>query len=212
MIFILIFNYHSSSFVFFRTALCFMKFKWVGNRRFYRVSGWCLQLTGRLLRGLKNDTGRTCGWFVLTLSSLTQMRATGVGEIWRGVRGPVAWHRAGDEDRSSCVWRRGWRGVPRPPQQDRKDEEAAVAAAESLRGRLHGHGARRVAEELPLVRHGYKVWGESGQNYTGFLASFREEFSVIACNSCCVCPKASLCLTLLTDIHFVAFYNFASVF
>lgn len=106
------------------------------------------------------------------------------------VCGPVAWHRARDEDRSSCVWRRWWRGVPRPPQQGGQDEEAAVAQAESLRGRPHGHGARRVADQLPGVGHWWTVWGEKLHEVS---MTVNQRFT------CCV-----------TLIHFTIVYSFIS--
>lgn len=141
---------------------------------------------------------------VFTLSSLDTDEAAGVGEIWRGVCGPVAWHKVGDEDHSSRVWRRRWRGVPQPPLQGGQDEEAAVAEAESLRGRPHGHGARRVAEKLPVVGHWRTVWGELEH------AEAEENAAVClvcCCNSCSWCPKTSLHLRLLLDslwLHFIA--------
>ena len=89
--------------------------------------------------------------------------AAGVGAIWRGAWARGVTQSRGDEDRSSGVWRRWWRGAPQPPQQDGQDgqdEEAAVAQDQSLCGRAHGLWAWRVAEELPVDRHWCTVWGE----------------------------------------------------
>lgn len=133
--------------------------------------------------------------------------AAGVGEIWRGVWARSVTPSWGDEDRSSRVWRRRWRGVPRPPQQDgqdEQDEEAAVAEAQSMRGHPHWHGARRVAEELPVVRHWRTVWGELGQNYSGFLASVREDVSLLIWHPfCCV---LQLCLNILTKFRWHKYF------
>lgn len=90
--------------------------------------------------------------------------AAGVWETRCGAWARGVTHGAEDEDRSSCV--RGWRrwGVPRPPQPGGQDEEAAVAQqAQSLRGRPHGRGARRVADGIPVAGHRRTLPGELGQ-------------------------------------------------
>lgn len=85
-----------------------------------------------------------------------------MGELRRvvRVRGPASVTHAAEDEDCSCVRRRRRRRVPRPPQPSGQDEEAAVAQAESLRGRPHAHGARRVADRLPAVGRRRTVRGE----------------------------------------------------
>lgn len=116
--------------------------------------------------------------YFIALSFPAQMRQ----QVWgrsHDVCGPVAWHRVGDADHSACVRRRWWRGVPQPPQQGGQDEEAAVAQAESRRGRPHGHGARRVADGLPGAGHWGTVWGEELRAWHPFCCSLQFPLSIL---------------------------------
>lgn len=129
-------------------------------------------------------------------------------QVWERsdeAREPIAWHRARDEDRSSSVWRRWWRGVPRPPQQGGQDEEAAVPQAQSLRGRPHGLGARCVAEELPAAGRWWTVWGE-------LLAEWhhrRGRLQFILKDACSCCGSAPHhCSFILAVSHLSSTANF----
>lgn len=125
------------------------------------VLTWMLLLKAGKKRILENGGCKMLMFFTLVLPDSDEA-AAGVWETRRGAWARSVTHRAEDEDRSSCV--RGWRqwGVPRPPRPGRQDEEAAVAQqAQSLRGRPHG--ARCVADGIPVAGHRRTLPGELEQ-------------------------------------------------